>query len=189
VLFVGRLQPLKGAELAVQALAELRRPDVTLLIVGGPSGRGGDAELLHLKELIAARGVQGQVQFVSPQPHYLLSTFYRAADVVLVPSRSESFGLVALEASACGTPVIASAVGGLQSLIDDGVTGWLISTRNPQEYAERLRLLFAHPDMARAMGDAAANRARRYAWAATAQRVKAAFEELAANAPAPCRAC
>ncbi len=189
MLFVGRLQPLKGAELAVQALAELRRPDVTLLIVGGPSGRGGDAELLHLKELIAARGVQGQVQFVSPQPHYLLSTFYRAADVVLVPSRSESFGLVALEASACGTPVIASAVGGLQSLIDDGVTGWLISTRNPQEYAERLRLLFAHPDMARAMGDAAANRARRYAWAATAQRVKAAFEELAANAPAPCRAC
>ncbi len=189
MLFVGRLQPLKGAELAVQALAELRRPDVTLLIVGGPSGRGGDAELAHLKEVIAARGVQGQVQFISPQPHYLLSTFYRAADVVLVPSRSESFGLVALEASACGTPVIASAVGGLQSLVDDGVTGWLIANRNPAEYADRLRILFGNPDLARAMGAAAATRARRYAWSATAQRVKMAFEELAAQAPAPCRAC
>ncbi len=189
MVFVGRLQPLKGAELAVQALAELHRPDVTLLIVGGPSGRGGEAELSRLRELIAARGLQGQVRFVSPQPHYLLSTFYRAADVVLVPSRSESFGLVALEASACGTPVIASAVGGLQSLIDDGVTGWLIDTRDPKEYADRLRMLFASPDLARAMGLAAATRARRYAWSATANRVKVAFEELGTRAPIPCGSC
>jgi D-inositol-3-phosphate glycosyltransferase len=189
MVFVGRLQPLKGAELAVQALAELHRPDVTLLIVGGPSGRGGEAELTRLRELIAARGLQGQVRFVSPQPHYLLSTFYRAADVVLVPSRSESFGLVALEASACGTPVIASAVGGLQSLIDDGVTGWLIPNRDPQAYADRLRTLFGNPDLAKAMGIAAATRARRYAWSATAHRIKDAFEELAAQAPIPCGSC
>jgi D-inositol-3-phosphate glycosyltransferase len=189
MVFVGRLQPLKGAELAVQALAELHRPDVTLLIVGGPSGRGGEAELTRLRELIVARGLQGQVRFVSPQPHYLLSTFYRAADVVLVPSRSESFGLVALEASACGTPVIASSVGGLQSLIDDGITGWLISNRDPHEYADRLRTLFSNPDLARAMGVAAATRARQYAWSATANRVKVAFEELASQAPIPCGAC
>lgn len=189
VVFVGRLQPLKGAELAVQALAKLHRPDVTLLIVGGPSGRGGNAELHRLHELIATRGLQGQVRFVSPQPHYLLSTFYRAADVVLVPSRSESFGLVALEASACGTPVIASAVGGLTSLIDDGVTGWLIANRDPQAYAEKLRLLFSNPDLATAMGAAAATRARRYGWSATATRVRDAFEELASRAPLPCGAC
>ena len=189
MVFVGRLQPLKGAELAVQALGELRRPDVTLLIVGGPSGRGGEAELQRLRELIAARGLQGQVRFVSPQPHYLLSTFYRAADVVLVPSRSESFGLVALEASACGTPVIAAAVGGLTSLIDDGVTGWLIPNREPRDYADKLRVLFANPDLATAMGVAAATRAHRYAWSATATRVRIAFEELASQAPLPCGAC
>jgi D-inositol-3-phosphate glycosyltransferase len=189
MVFVGRLQPLKGAELAVQALAELRRPDVTLLIVGGPSGRGGDAELQRLRSLIASRGLQGQVRFVSPQPHYLLSTFYRAADVVLVPSRSESFGLVALEAAACGTPVIASAVGGLTSLVDDGVTGWLMPDRDPAAYADRLRLLFANPGLASAMGEAAAVRARRYAWSATAARVGSAFEELASRSPLPCGAC
>jgi D-inositol-3-phosphate glycosyltransferase len=186
MLFVGRLQPLKGAELAVQALAELRRPDVTLLIVGGPSGRGGDAEVRRLRELIASRGLQGQVRFVPPQPHYLLSTFYRASDVVLVPSRSESFGLVALEAAACGTPVIASAVGGLQTLVDDGLTGWLIPDRNPASYAHKLRVLFADPAMARNMGEAAARRAQRYAWSATALRVNDAFSELASHAPSPC---
>jgi D-inositol-3-phosphate glycosyltransferase len=186
MLFVGRLQPLKGAELAIGALAELRRPDVTLLIVGGPSGRGGEVEVQRLRELIASRGLGGQVRFVSPQPHYLLSTFYRAADVVLVPSRSESFGLVALEAAACGTPVIASAVGGLQTLVDDHLTGWLIPDRNPVAYANRLRLLFADPDLARSMGVAAAARARRYAWSETADRVARAFAELASRTPSPC---
>jgi D-inositol-3-phosphate glycosyltransferase len=186
MLFVGRLQPLKGAELAIGALAELRRPDVTLLIVGGPSGRGGEAEVQRLRELIASRGLGGQVRFVQPQPHYLLSTFYRAADVVLVPSRSESFGLVALEAAACGTPVIASAVGGLQTLVDDHLTGWLIPDRNPVAYANRLRLLFADPDLARSMGAAAAARARRYAWSETAARVADAFADLASRTPSPC---
>jgi D-inositol-3-phosphate glycosyltransferase len=186
MLFVGRLQPLKGAELAVEALAELHRPDVTLLIVGGPSGRGGDAEVNRLRDLIAGRGLGGQVRFVTPQPHYLLSTFYRAADVVLVPSRSESFGLVALEAAACGTPVIASAVGGLQTLVDDGVTGWLIDSRDPRVYAERMRRLFMNPALASAMGAASATRARRYAWSTTAVRVRDSFEELASRTPSPC---
>jgi D-inositol-3-phosphate glycosyltransferase len=85
--------------------------------------------------------------------------------------------------------VIASAVGGLQSLIDDGVTGWLIPNRDPQVYADRLRTLFGNPDLAKAMGIAAATRARRYAWSATAHRIKDAFEELAAQAPIPCGSC
>jgi D-inositol-3-phosphate glycosyltransferase len=186
MMFVGRLQPLKGAELAIEALAALQRPDVTLMIVGGPSGRGGDQELKTLHELVRARGVESQVVWVAPQPHYLLSTFYRAADVVLVPSRSESFGLVALEASACGTPVIASAVGGLQTIVDDGVTGWLIPNRDPSSYADALRLLFSQPQLAEAMGAAGATRARRYGWSATAHRVGAALTELASRIPTPC---
>ncbi len=186
MMFVGRLQPLKGAELAVEALAALQRPDVTLMIVGGPSGRGGEAELRSLHELVRARGVESQVIWVAPQPHYLLSTFYRAADAILVPSRSESFGLVALEASACGTPVIASAVGGLQTIVDDGVTGWLIPNRDPQAYAAKLRLLFTQPNLAQAMGAAGATRARRYSWSSTAHRVGSAFTELASRIPTPC---
>jgi D-inositol-3-phosphate glycosyltransferase len=120
LLFVGRIQPLKGVDVAVQALAELRRPDATLIIVGGASGDDGDAELQRLHDLIDSCGVTDQVRFVEAQPHHMLSTYYRAADVVVVPSRSESFGLVALEAAACGTPVVASAVGGLLTLIDHG---------------------------------------------------------------------
>jgi D-inositol-3-phosphate glycosyltransferase len=186
MMFVGRLQPLKGADLAIEALAALQRPDVILMIVGGPSGRGGGDELAHLQHLVKARGVESQVVWVAPQPHYLLSTFYRAADVVLVPSRSESFGLVALEASACGTPVIASAVGGLQTIVENGVTGFLMPTRDPDDYAAKLRVLFSHRDLASTMGAAGAERALRYAWSATANRVGAALTELASRVPSPC---
>ncbi|MCB0995012.1 MAG: glycosyltransferase, partial [Acidimicrobiales bacterium] len=120
VLFVGRIQPLKGVDVAVGAVAALRRQDLQLVIVGGASGAGGDAEVQRIHDLVRAQGLSDQVRFVDPQPHHLLSTFYRAADVVLVPSRSESFGLVALEAAACGAPVVAAAVGGLRSLVDHG---------------------------------------------------------------------
>lgn len=187
LLFAGRIQPLKGADLAVEILADLQRSDVTLLIVGGPSGRGGELEVVRLHELVRARGLTGQVRFVPPQPHHLLSTFYRAADAVLVPSRSESFGLVALEAAACGTPVIAAAVGGLQTLVDHGSTGWLVPERNPQRYADHLRTLFGDPVLAARMGDAAAMRARRYAWSATAARLREAFVGLTERALVLCQ--
>ncbi|MDQ3107004.1 MAG: glycosyltransferase, partial [Actinomycetota bacterium] len=124
LLFVGRIQPLKGVEVAIAALAELsdRCPDAFLVIVGGPSGPDGEAEVDRMHKLVADLGLAGRVRFVAPQPHELLSTFYRAADVCVVPSRSESFGLVALEAAACGIPVVAAAVGGLTSLVEDGRT-------------------------------------------------------------------
>src|SRR4029077_19571230 len=138
LLFVGRIQPLKGPDVAVRALAALNRPDALLLIVGGASGIDGAGEMRHVQTLITELGVQGQVRFIEPQPHHILSTYYRAANVVIVPSRSESFGLVALEASACGIPVVASAVGGLLTLVDHGMTGFLVPERDPALYAEYL---------------------------------------------------
>src|SRR5260370_1395647 len=114
VLFVGRIQPLKGADVAVEAFARMvgERPGALLIIVGGPSGPDGMSHLAHLHDLVARRGLRGRVRFVDPQPHEMLSSYYRAASVVLVPSRSESFGLVALQAAACGPPVLPSPAGG-----------------------------------------------------------------------------
>ena len=139
ILFVGRIQPLKGLGLAVRCLAELEDPDVTLLIVGGPSGVDGEAELARTRALVEQLGVEDRVRFVPPQPHAQLAEYYRAADVCLVPSRTESFGLVALEAAACGTPVVAASVGGLRSLVDDARTGFLVEGRDPVDFATRSR--------------------------------------------------
>ena len=120
LLFAGRIQPLKDLGLAIESLAALDDPDVTLLIVGGPSGHDGESELARIHALVGDLGVSQQVRFVPPQPHAELAGYYRAADVCIVPSRTESFGLVALEAAACGTPVVAASVGGLRSLVQDG---------------------------------------------------------------------
>ena len=135
LLFVGRIQPLKGLDVAVRTLAELDHPDAVLVVVGGPSGKEGDTYLAEVESMAAALGVAERVRFVPPQPHHLLSSYYRAADVCLVPSRSESFGLVALEAAACGTPVVAAAVGGLRTLVDHGHTGFLVEGRDPEVFA------------------------------------------------------
>src|SRR5213076_8036 len=124
-----------GADLAVRALAELHDRHATLFVTGGPSGPDGEAELARLRALVAELGLDARVRFVPPQPHETLADYYRAADVCVVPSRSESFGLVALEAAACGTPVVAAAVGGLTTLVDDGRTGYLVEGRDPADFA------------------------------------------------------
>src|ERR1035437_9449630 len=138
LFFVGRLQELKGADLALETLIELRQRGrhAMLAIVGGPSGPDGKATLEKLHQRVAEAGVIDQVTFVAPQAHQLLSSWMRAADVTLVPSRAESFGLVALESSACGTPVVASDVGGLSTLIEEGVTGYLVSERDVARWAD-----------------------------------------------------
>jgi D-inositol-3-phosphate glycosyltransferase len=186
LLFVGRIQALKGLDVAVRALAALERVDAELVVVGGPSGPGGEAELARVLRLVDDLGLAGRVRFEPPQPHHLLSTWYRAADVVLVPSRSESFGLVALEAAACGTPVVAAAVGGLRTVVEDGRTGFLVESRDPVDFARCVDGLLAEPVRAAAMGALAAERARRYTWSTTAARLRRVYADLSARALVAC---
>jgi D-inositol-3-phosphate glycosyltransferase len=178
LLFVGRIQPLKGPDVAVRALAALNRPDALLLIVGGASGLEGAGEMRRLQGLITELGIEGQVRFIEPQPHHILSTYYRAADVVLVPSRSESFGLVALEASACGIPVVASGVGGLLTLVDHGDNGFLVDDRDPQLYAKYIAEILDDPQQAALMGARGAMRARQYTWGFAAARLRRVYADL-----------
>ena len=178
LLFAGRIQPLKGADLAVAALAELGDLAAVLLVVGGPSGPDGPAELARLHALVDELGLRDRVRFVPPQSHADLARYYRAVDVCLVPSHSESFGLVALEAAACGTPVVASAVGGLSSLVEDGVTGHLVDSRDPGDYAAPIARLLADPEAAATMGANAEIASRRYAWSMTAARLRRLYADL-----------
>ncbi len=187
LLFAGRVQPLKGLDLAVGTLAQLADPDTTLVVVGGPSGPEGPDELERIRDLVEDLGVGAQVRFVRPQPHARLAEYYRAADVCLVPSRSESFGLVALEAAACGTPVVAAAVGGLRSLVDDGVTGFLVDSRDPVAFAAPVATLLADPELAATMSAAAESRSMRYSWDMTAVRLRRLYADLVDGVPVVCR--
>jgi len=185
LLFVGRLQPLKRLEVAVAALGARR--DAHLVVVGGPSGPRGDAYRVDIEKLVESSGLRDRVWFVEPQPHELLSTYYRAADVCVVPSRSESFGLVALEAAACGTPVVAAAVGGLTTLVDDGRTGYLVDEATPEAFAEAAGRILDDPLLAERLGTAAVVRAGRYTWAQAAAVLRVTYEELAVGNLVECR--
>jgi D-inositol-3-phosphate glycosyltransferase len=186
LLFAGRIQPLKGVGLAVQCLAELGDPAAMLLVVGGPSGPDGAGELARVRDLAHELGVAANVHFVAPQPHDGLADYYRAADVCIVPSRAESFGLVALEAAACGTPVVAASVGGLRSLVDDGETGFLVDARDPAAYAAPVAKLFGDPALAAEMGAMASLRSRKYTWSITAARLRRLYGDLVARGLVRC---
>jgi D-inositol-3-phosphate glycosyltransferase len=181
LLFVGRIQPLKGLDMAVRTLAALDDPDARLLVVGGASGREGATEVARIRSLVGSLGLGGRVQFVEPRPHHELSTYYRAADVCLVPSRSESFGLVALEAAACGTPVVAAAVGGLLSLVEHGVTGYLVEDRDAGAYAAHVEAILSSTELARSMAQAASSLASGYTWSVTAARLRRLYGDLTAR--------
>jgi D-inositol-3-phosphate glycosyltransferase len=179
LLFVGRLQALKGVDVALETLIELRRRGrkAMLAIVGGPSGPDGRQTLAQLHRRVQEAGVIEHVSFVAPQSHQLLSTWMRASDVMLVPSRTESFGLVALESSACGTPVVASDVGGLMTLIEPGVTGFLIGERNAETWADAVEEVL-DPERSTTMSNAAVLAARRYTWRAAALSLADLIEDL-----------
>jgi D-inositol-3-phosphate glycosyltransferase len=186
LLFVGRIQPLKGVDVAVRALHELRDPSATLLVVGGASGREGETEVARVHRLVAELGLEEQVRFLDPKPHHELSTYYRAADVCLVPSRSESFGLVALEAAACGTPVVAAAVGGLLSLVQHGRTGYLVDQRDPVRYARYVREILESPSLATELSQSAARMASHYTWSTTAARLRRLYADITSRALVRC---
>jgi D-inositol-3-phosphate glycosyltransferase len=179
--FVGRLQPLKAPDVAVLTLAELcrRRPDldVELLVVGGASGNG-DGEPARLRRLAAANGIADRVRLLAPRPHDRLATIYRAADLVLMPSWSESFGLVALEAQACGTPVVAAGVGGLLHAVGDGTTGILLASHQPEAWAGTVAQLLSSPRRLAAMGAAAARFAGAHGWDQAAARLIEIYGDL-----------
>ncbi len=184
LLFVGRLQAHKGPDVAVRALAEAvardpnGTPDLVLGIVGGPSGSDHGVEVARLMDLASALGVGERVMLFPPQPQTRLANFYAAAEVVLVPSRSESFGLVALEAQACATPVVASAVGGLRYVVENGVTGHLVEGHDPGDHAERILEILGDPRQRRRMGQAGVVRSLRFSWDATAAGVLSVYREL-----------
>jgi D-inositol-3-phosphate glycosyltransferase len=188
LLFVGRIQPLKGVAVAVQALSALTpdHPDARLVVVGGPSGPQGGVEVARTEALVDELGLRDRVVFVPPQPHELLSTYYRASDVCLVPSRSESFGLVALEAAACGTPVVASDVGGLRSLIDHGRTGYLVEEPTPAAFAAWVRQILAEPLLAERLSTGSVLRARRYTWSRAAHLLTEIYADLTAGRLVEC---
>jgi D-inositol-3-phosphate glycosyltransferase len=188
LLFVGRIQPLKSLDVAVQALAELlpTHPDATLVVIGGASGADGGAEVGRIHELADRLGVGRHLRFVPPQPHHMLSTWYRAADVVVVPSRSESFGLVALEAAACGVPVVAANVGGLRTLVTHGRTGFLVDSRRPADYAVAIGRVLGDPELAARLAADAAAMAGHYRWSTTAARLRRLYADLSARTLVSC---
>lgn len=172
VAFVGRIQPLKGPDVLIAALAEMRRRDphapVTAVICGGPSGTGLDRPS-SLIDLAGALGVADAVRFLPPQTGDDLAALYRAADLVAVPSHNESFGLVALEAQACGTPVVAAAVGGLVTAVRDGVSGVLVDGHDPRDWARVLERLLAAPALRGRLSAGAVAHASDFSWDRTAE--------------------
>jgi D-inositol-3-phosphate glycosyltransferase len=195
VLFAGRIQPLKGLTVAVEALAVLRSwakgaddalARTSLVVIGGPSGPHGEQEMAEVRRRIAAHHLHGAVRFIPPQGHEVLSTYYRAVDVCIVPSHSESFGLVALEASACGKPVVAAAVGGLTTLVADGRTGFLVEGRDPVDFAGPIASLLGDPEMAGRLSRQAAAEAGAYTWRSAADALRRRVEVLTDSALVAC---
>ena len=184
VLFVGRLERLKGVDIVLEAFAaEVEgRPDLRLLVLGEDSRHSGESEKARLKDLAQKLGIEARVDFVGPVAHHELPYFYSAATACLMPSYSESFGLVALEAQACGCPVIASNVAGLASVVRDGVSGFLVDGDEPDRYAQALGRLLDDRALAAEMGRKGILLAQRFTWQRTADRLLAAFARLGAGA-------
>jgi D-inositol-3-phosphate glycosyltransferase len=186
LLFVGRIEPLKGIDTLIQAIARMRQngeldEDVCLALIGGEtdvSPENESKEMAHLQEMRQQYDLGGFVTFLGQRSQDTLPYYYSAAEAVVVPSVYESFGMVALEAMACGTPVVASEVGGLAFLVQDQKTGFTVPFADPQALAGRLADLLHDEPMRRGMGAQAAIFARDYAWEKITTRIKSLYDEV-----------
>jgi D-inositol-3-phosphate glycosyltransferase len=181
ILFVGRIEPLKGIDILISVAAQLHEDEnFIVLIVGGDSR--ASSEIAQLRAQAEQLGVDHHIAFVGAVEHSQLPLYYNAADVCVVPSYYESFGLVAVESMACGTPVVASRVGGLTTTVQDGETGYLIPWRCPEPFAERLELLLDNDELRASFGRAGRLAVERFRWANVADAVGALYESLLAEA-------
>lgn len=179
-LYVGRIEPLKGLDILLKAVAQID-PDegLNLIIVGGdPSA---DDEITRLKSIITDLRIEGVVSFVGTVDQEELPFYYNASDVLVIPSYYESFGLVALESMACGTPVIASRVGGLPTTVKDSQTGYLVSWRCPDPFADKLQIILNNQSIQDAMGQSARNLALQMQWSQVAQNLTDSYVHLVGN--------
>jgi D-inositol-3-phosphate glycosyltransferase len=186
VAFVGRIQPLKAPDVLLRAAADLRTHDpetarkLIVAICGGPSGTGLERPA-SLIELATDLGIADAVRFLPPQDGDALADLYRAADLVAVPSHNESFGLVALEAQACGTPVVAAAVGGLVTAVRDGVSGVLVDGHDPVDWARVIGRLLRAPGERALLSIGGVTHARNFSWNRTACGVLAVYRDAVAE--------
>lgn len=187
ILFVGRIEPLKGLDVLLESIAHLRKRDsleeirFCLVVIGGEKESDSEmmsAEMARIQALREQFGLEDLVAFLGKRSQDTLPYYYSAAEVVVVPSYYESFGMVALEAMACGTPVVASQVGGLAYLVQDGVTGYTVPVDDPHSLAERLMSLLSDPALRNNMGKQAIQYAQGYAWEHIAQRLTVVYDEL-----------
>ncbi|MGO8885594.1 MAG: D-inositol-3-phosphate glycosyltransferase [Streptosporangiaceae bacterium] len=189
LVFAGRVQPLKAPDVVLHAAAQMVRDEpgladrLTVAFVGGPSGTGR-ADPDSLAVLAARLGIAGIVRLEPPCPQPELADWYRAATVVMVPSYSESFGLVAVEAQACGTPVVAASVGGLRTAVRDGTSGVLVDSRDPAAYARAIRELIAAPAALARLSSGAREHASRFGWSATVDSLIHLYSGVMAEAAA-----
>lgn len=179
ILYVGRIEPLKGLDILLRAITFLRNKEENhLIIVGGNLEK--DAELERLKSLAVSLSIGDMVTFTGSVNQQRLPAYYNAADVFVLPSWYESFGFVALEAMSCGTPVVVSRVGGLTTFVEHGKTGYLVPWRCPEAFAISLETLLENPALRQAMGSAARNKAMQMNWAAMANKVLACYHKAIA---------
>ncbi len=177
LLFVGRPDPLKGLDILLGAVPHLEHPAGVRVLVVGDEAKDS-AETLRLRQLVDTLDITSQVSFLGSVSHQSLPDYYNAADICVIPSYYESFGMVAVEAMACGVPVVASRVGGLQTTIRDGENGFLIPWHCPEPFAERIELLLGNEHLRHSQGIAARDSVQRFRWAAIVDRLLSVYETL-----------